>query len=225
MTNALTDNLFSRDKVLDQLAPSMWLLDIVKSLTGVDVVRELIGPFVGPWAKVDAYGEALANVARCVHSVSAEVTAISRELDNSWQGIAADDGRIHFASVAASLRSDSRTQADLSTRYRELATAMQCGQVVAEMILKAVLDNAIQIAVWAAAGTSTSPTRVGSVIGYGMVTYKTVYLRHLLEEWASLVIAARAETGTFLSHHRARNDQSESQQEPGRGREVTVKET
>lgn len=198
MTSALTDNLFSRHKVLDQLTPSAWLLDIVKTLTGVDVMRELVVPFVGQWGEVTAYGEALANVSRCFQAVSADVVTISGELDKDWRGLTADAARTHLASIAASLRSDSATQADIGTRYRELATVMQCGQVVAEMLLKAVLDTAIEIAMWAAAGTATSKTRVGTILGYGMATYKTVYLLHLLEEWTCLVAAARAETEGFL---------------------------
>lgn len=198
MTDALTDNLFSRTRVRDQLAPTAWLLDIVKSLTGVDVMRELVAPFVGQWGNVNAYGQALMDASRCLQAVSVNVTQFARELDRKWQSVAADDARIHLASIGASLRSDSRTQADLGLRYQELATAMQCGQVVAEMILKAVLDTAIEVAVWAAAGTATSQTRVGSVIGYGMATYKTAYLMHLLEEWTCLVAAARAETEGFL---------------------------
>lgn len=203
MTNALTDSLFSRAEILDQLKPSAWLLDIVKNITGVDVVRELVAPFVGRWDSVDAYGEALMGASRCLQSVSADVTTISRELDKNWQSVAADDARIHLASVGASLRADSRTQADLGSRYQELATAMQCGQAVAEMLLKAVLDTAIEIAVWAAAGTATSRTRVGAVIGYGMATYRTAHLMHLLEEWACLVTAARAETEAFLGRQRS----------------------
>jgi len=198
MTNALTDNLFSRQKVVDHLAPSVWLLEIVKSLTGVDVMRELVAPFVGPWDKVNAYGESLTNVSRCLQAVSADVTTISTALDNNWRGEAADAARNHVAAIAASLHSDSVTQADLGMRYRELATAMQCGQVVADMILKGVLDTAIEIAVWAAAGTATSQTRVGAVLGYGMATYKTAYLVHLLEEWTHLVTAARTEAEGFL---------------------------
>jgi hypothetical protein len=85
---------------------------------------------------------------------------------------------------------------------------MQCGQVVAEMLLRAVLDTAIEIAVWAAAGTVTSKTRVGSVLGYGMATYKSTYLMRLLEEWACLVAAARAETAGFLSQRDGRRGRS-----------------
>jgi len=198
MTSALTDNLFSRHKALDQLTQSVWLLDIVNSLTGVDVMRELVAPFLGQWGNVNAYGEALTNVSRCFQAVSANVIMISGELDKNWRGMTADAARTHLASVGASLRSDSAMQADIGMRYRELATAMQCGQVVAEMLLKAVLDTAIEIAVWAAAGTATSQTRVGTILGYGMATYKTAYLLHLLEEWTCLVAAARAETEGFL---------------------------
>jgi hypothetical protein len=198
VTSALADNFFSRDKVLDQLRPSVWLLDIVKSLTGVDVMQELVAPFVGQWGKVNAYGKALTNVSRCLQAVSANVSTISAEVDKNWQGMAADAARIHLASVGAWLHSDSQTQADFGMRYRELATAMQCGQLVAEVILKAVIDTAIEIAVWAAAGTATSQSRVGFVAGYGMATYKTAHLVWLIEEWAGLVAAARAETDGFL---------------------------
>jgi hypothetical protein len=198
MTRTLSDNLFNAQKVFDHLAPSEWLLGIVKSLTGVDVMRELVVPFVGRWGNVDDYGEALTNVSRCLEAVSTDVATISSELGKNWQGLAADAARTNLASIGTSLHSDSETQAGLGIRYRELATAMQCAQVVAEMLLKAVLDTAIEVAVWAAAGASTSQTRVGDVLGYGMATYKTAYLVHLLEEWGCLVSAAREDTEGFL---------------------------
>ena len=177
----------------DQLIPSTWLLDIVKSLTGVDVASDLVAPFVGRWDRVDAYGEALANVSRCVEGVSGGVMSIASALGGNWRGEAADAAQVHLASTSAWLRSDSEVLADTGLRYRELAAAMRCGQVAAEMLLKAVLDTAIEVAVCVAAGTGTSRTPVGSVIGYGMATYKTAYLIHLIEKWTQLVDVARAD--------------------------------
>jgi hypothetical protein len=80
---------------------------------------------------------------------------------------------------------------------------MQCGQLAAEIMLKAVLDAAIEVAVWAAAGSATSRTPVGSVIGYGMATYKTAYLMHLIEEWTRLVAVARSEAEKFAGRRGA----------------------
>ncbi|HZM75752.1 MAG TPA: hypothetical protein VFC19_08505 [Candidatus Limnocylindrales bacterium] len=194
MTKVLSENLSSPHKVLAHLAPSAWLLDIVKSLTGVDVATDLVAPFVGRWDGVNAYSEAMTNVSRCVQSVSAGVTTISTDLGTKWQGKAAGTAHAHLASISASLHSDSEALADIGLRYRELATAMQCGQVAAEIMLKAVLDAAMEVAVWMAAGTSTSRTPVGFVIGYGMATYKTARLVHLIEEWTRLVVLARADT-------------------------------
>jgi hypothetical protein len=168
-----------------------WLLDLVKSLTGVDVLRDLIAPFAGRWDQVDAYGEALSNVSQCVQAVSAEVTTIAAGLGANWEGRAADAATTHLACLGASLRSDSQVLADTGVRYRELATAMRCGQVAAEVMLKAVLDAAIEVAVWAAAGSATTRTPAGSVIGYGMATYKTADLVHLVDEWTHLVAVAR----------------------------------
>jgi hypothetical protein len=183
--------------MLDRLAPSAWLLEIVKSLTGVDVARDLVAPFAGRWDKVGAYGEAMTIVSQCVQTVSADVAAISAGLAKQWEGRAADSGQCHLRSLGASLRSDSEVLADTGIRYQELAAAMQCAQAAAEILLKAVLDTAIQVAVCMAAGNVTSRTPAGDVIGYGMATHKTAHLVLLIEEWTRLVEVARTEAAAW----------------------------
>lgn len=182
---------------MTQTMTQMWLLDFVKSLTGVDVARDLVAPFAGRWDRVGAYGEAMTNVSQCVQTVSADVTAISADLAKEWEGKAAGSAQSHLASLGASLRCDSEVLADTALRYQDLATAMQCAQAAADVLLKAILDAAIRVAVWAAAGNVTSRTPVGHVLGYGMATYKTADLVHLVEEWARLVAIARAEAGSW----------------------------
>lgn len=178
---------------MTRVMTSTWLLDLVESLTGVDVAAELVAPLAGPWDGVETYGESLTAISRLLPHVSGKVTAVAESLKGQWEGHAADDPRAYLTSIGASLCSQSVALAKAGEQYQEFATGMRIAQAGAECLLKEVLETAIEIAIWAAAGTATSQTRIGDVLGYGMATYKTVHLRYLIERWTHLVAVAKHE--------------------------------
>jgi len=191
-------DFFSPLKVFDYLSPSKWVFDIVKSLTGVDILGELVSPFVGHWERVSAYGDALTKVSQCLTGVSTNVSNVNGALDTQWDGNAADAANVYFGSVGTSLRLHSEALAKAGERYQELAAGMYHHHVAAEHLLKLVFDEAIAIAVWAAVGTATAETGVGAAVGYGMAAYKTVRLVNLINHWRELVEKAMIGAEGFM---------------------------
>lgn len=191
-------DFFSPTKILGYLSPSKWVLDLVKQITGVDVLAELISPFVGHWDRVSAYGDALGKVSQCLQGVSANVSSVGDTLDARWDGNAADAAHAFFGSVSASLRLQSDAFVEAGERYQQLAVGMWHQHVAAGHLLTDVLDTTVEVSIWAAVGAATSETGVGAAAGYAMAAYKTLKLLRLLDEWKGLVsLATSTAEGTL----------------------------
>lgn len=183
-------DFLSPAKVLSYLSPSKWLLELIKELTGVDVLSELISPFVGHWDRVSAYGDALGKISQCLQGVSANVSSVGDSLDVRWDGNAADAAHAYFGSVGSTLRQQSDAFVEAGERYQQLAVGMWHHRMAAGHLLTDVLDTALEISIWAAIGAATAETGVGPVVALAMALHRTYKLIHALDKWKDLVSLA-----------------------------------
>jgi hypothetical protein len=176
--------------VFDYWSPSAWLFEIIKDVTGVDVLGHIVSPLVGHWNHVSAYGDALKKLAQSLQGVSANVSNIEFTLDGRWDGNAADAASVYFSSVATSLRLHSEALEKAHAEYQGLAVGMWHLTEVAEHLVKELLNKALEMAIYAAAGTVTAETGVGAAVGYGLAAYKALELLHILEQASKLIVRA-----------------------------------
>lgn len=181
---------FSPTSIFDYLSISSGIFALIKELTGVDVVGELISPFVGHWDRVSEYGDALTKLAKCLEGVSGGMANAGARLDAQWDGNAADAAHVYFATAGTSLRLHSQALAAAGEKYQELASAMYQHHEAAAHLLKEAIDTAMEAMIWATLGAITAKTVVGGAVGFAMASAKVVHLLHVIDRWKALVVLA-----------------------------------
>lgn len=199
---SLEAGFVSPTALLDMFSPSAWVFDVVKFLTGVDVLGELVSPMSGHWTSVSAYGDALMKLSDCVDEVSGDVQLTAALMDESWEGNAADAAYLYFAKAAGSLSGHSRVLHRASEEYRKLARAMWHLMESMKGVLQAILDRGVRVGLYALAGSLTVETGVGAMVGYGLAAYELAKIVELVARVTGLVSLAESAIfgfGAFLS--------------------------
>lgn len=178
--------------MLDYFSPSFWLFEVVKELTNVDVLEELVAPVVGHWDQVSEYGDALNKLSLCLAGTSANLQEANNALRPEWKGNAADAALRYFDSAAATLDGYSKVLATLQTEYQEVAKKMWANCEAAKAIAEQILDDALFAAIAFAAGAVTAETAVGPLIGGGLATIKIVSMMEKIHDGTKVVRVGKA---------------------------------
>jgi hypothetical protein len=185
--------------LLDYFSPSAWLFTIVKEVSGVDILDEVLAPLVGHWDKLSAYGDALNKLSLCLDETGTNVRNTTNALRPRWEGNAADAAYAYFDAAAGSLTAHAALLATAQAEYRDVAREMWTICESMKDIIEAILDDALIIAIYEAAGTLTAETGVGAVIGNGLATLQIIELVKKLHRAFVILRTAKAVIDSFDS--------------------------
>lgn len=178
--------------VLDYFSPSFWLFEVVKELTLVDVLEELLAPVSGHWEQVSEYGDALNKLSLCLSGTCQNLNEATNALRPEWKGNAADAAFRYFDSAAASLDGYAKVLAALQAEYKDVARQMWTNCEAVKAIAEQVLDDALFAAIAVAAGTVTAQTGAGPLIGYGLAALKIAGMLERIHEGTKVVRVGKA---------------------------------
>jgi hypothetical protein len=178
--------------MLHYFSPSFWLFEVVKELTDIDVLEELLAPVSGHWEQVSAYGDALNKLSLCLVDTGVDLRDATNALRPEWTGNAADAAFRYFDSASASLTGYAKVLASLQGEYQEVALKMWINCEAAKAISEQILDDALFAAVAVAAGTVTAETGVGPVVGYALAAVKIASMMEKIHEGTKVVRVGKA---------------------------------
>jgi uncharacterized protein YukE len=178
--------------VLDYFSPSFWLFEIVKELTHVDVLEELLAPVSGHWEQVSEYGDALNKLSLCLTDTGRDLHAATNALRPGWKGNAADAAFRYFDSAKTSLEGYANVLGALQTEYQDVALKMWTNCEAAKTIAEQILDDALFAAIAITAGTVTAQTGAGPLIGYGLAALKIANIVERIHEGTKVVRVGKA---------------------------------
>jgi hypothetical protein len=135
----------------DLLSPTTLARDAVWYLTGLasrvglmegprDPMDDLVIPFVGDWAGMQACGEALGHLAEATRALATNAGWIAIRVEGSWLGNAADAcwRRLHGLDVALGRVPD--VLAEMSAAYLAVCGEIRDGEEIAEFVVTELLD-------------------------------------------------------------------------------------
>jgi len=178
--------------VLHYFSPSFWLLEVVKQLTHVDVLEELLAPVSGHWEQVSEYGDALNKLSLCLAGTGVNLREATNALRPEWKGNAAEAATRYFDSAALSLDGYAKVLAALQADYQDVARKMWTNCEAAKVIVEKILDDALFAAIAIAAGTVTAQTGAGPFIGYGIAALKIASMLERIHEGTKVVRVGKA---------------------------------
>jgi uncharacterized protein YukE len=186
------NGFYDWSSVLDYFSPSFWLFEVVKELTHIDVLEELLAPVSGHWEQVSEYGDALNKLSLCLTDTGLNLRQATDALRPEWKGNAADAAFRYFDNAAASIDGYAKVLAALQAEYQEVAKQMWINCDAAKAIAEKVLDDALFAAVAVAAGTVTAQSGAGPVIGYGLAAIKIASMLERIHEGTKVVRVGKA---------------------------------
>lgn len=178
--------------ILRHFSPSYWLFEVVKELTQVDVLEELLAPVAGHWEQVSMYGDALNKLSQCLAEMSVNVHETTAALRPRWTGNAADAAFAYFDSAAASLDGYADVLAVLQQQYQEVALQMWKNCEAVKTIAELILNDAIFAAIAVAASTAAAPSGAGPVVGLGLAALKVGQMLEKIHDATKVVRAGKA---------------------------------
>jgi len=178
--------------VLHYFSPSFWLFEVVKELTHIDVLEELLAPVSGHWEQVSEYGDALNKLSLCLADTSLNLQEATNTLRPEWTGNAAAAAFRYFDSAAASIDGYAKVLVALQVQYQEVALQMWINCEAAKTIAEQILDDALFAAIAVTAGTVTAQTGAGPLIGYGLAALKIASMLERVHEGTKVVRAGKA---------------------------------
>ncbi|MET8256471.1 hypothetical protein [Micromonospora sp. NPDC005205] len=173
---SLTKGFANPIGILDAISISHWINQIIKDVAGYDVIGTITNVFVGDWESFYKAGDAYGNLGQSLQALGQNVSLISSQLDQQWDGQAADAAFNYFRQLGTAAVEQNVVLAQIEEQYHEAGRAIW---LLADMIgglIKLMIDKAIIIGVSAAAGTALIETGVGAVAGYGIATWQAIEL-------------------------------------------------
>jgi hypothetical protein len=200
--------------VMDWLSPTHIVNEFVKQLTGYDAFGEAAKTFAGDWEDVWKAAGAFANLASAMQDIGINLSHGNLELDQAWDGKAADAAYAYFTPLAAAISSQQFPLTKLSDAYIKAAEGTYRQAEVYSGLMKDAYDAALVAAIAASAGTAAIETGVGAVAGYAVAAYEVYKLLELLDkakkieataisimnEVVGLIQGATADAGEFAKY-------------------------
>ncbi|MDI1461042.1 hypothetical protein QEZ54_08705 [Catellatospora sp. KI3] len=185
--------------VLDYVSLTAWLNEAIEGLTGCDVLGTMVSPLSGDWEKVSTYGTALTNLSRCLRGIADNVDVANVDLDLHWNGNAADAAYVYFSSASRSLSAHADAVERAAGQYQKLALDVWHFTEVLKGFLQSIVDQALLVLVFSAAGTALLETGVGAVAGYALAALELVNLIKTINKASAVVQAANVAFQTSFS--------------------------
>ncbi|MEV4708809.1 WXG100 family type VII secretion target [Actinoplanes sp. NPDC049316] len=168
--------------VMDWLSPTHIVNEFVKQLTGYDAFGEAAKVFAGDWEAVWKAAGAFSNLAAALQDIGINMSHGNLELDQAWDGRAAEAAYAYFTDLASAISSQQLVLYKLSEAYQKAAEGTYRQAEVYSGLMKDAYDAALVAALAASAGTATIETGIGAVTGYAIAAYETYKLLETLDK-------------------------------------------
>ncbi|GGN20680.1 uncharacterized protein YukE [Actinoplanes campanulatus] len=169
---------------MDYISPTAWMMKGFDIILGFDPVQEVQNKLVGDWEMLAQMQQVLTNASTAVHDLAYNIQAGATALHGGyWEGNAGEQAHRYFTDFATSVDQLRAPLAKMGEEYRTMANAVwEAGDAIGGLI-KGICDAAIIAGVAAAAGTATSLTGGGAVVGYGVAAAEAA---NMLAMWAQV---------------------------------------
>ncbi|MDT5036972.1 MAG: hypothetical protein QOE03_2157 [Micromonosporaceae bacterium] len=168
----IKDPLATFQEALDTLDPGAWVMNAINDLFGSNPVEEAMARLGGDWVAYAKCAEAFRNLGEFFQAVGWNLKWGNDSLDGWWSGQAADAAWIHFDTLAQHCLAHREVLREIADQYETAARSAFHFAQAGGPIAAAIIDAAIVAGIAAAAGTASSETVVGGIIGYGIAGFE-----------------------------------------------------
>ncbi|MEV4754469.1 WXG100 family type VII secretion target [Micromonospora sp. NPDC049559] len=193
--------------ILDAISISHWVNEIIKEVAGYDVIGTITAVFVGDWESFYKAGDAYGNLGQSLQALGGNLIEISNQIDQQWDGRAADAAFVYFRKLAAAISQQNNVLTQIEEKYHEAARAIWLLADMVGGLIKMIIDKAIIIGISAAAGTALLETGAGAVVGYGVAAWQAIDLLKKVNDAATKIQAGGTLILGFFSFLKALADQ------------------
>ncbi|MGC4874974.1 hypothetical protein ACLQ26_01740 [Micromonospora sp. DT43] len=171
---------------MDYISPANWVNEVFNHVFGFDPIGRIQSQVSGDWEAVAKMAPVVDNIGGALHDLAYNVQAGTTTLHPVWQGVAGD-GAFRYFTTTANATADLHTPlAAISKAYREMADAVWSAGEAIGGVVKSLIDGAIIMGAAAAAGTVTSASGVGAIVGYGVAAAEVANMFRLWGEATKL---------------------------------------
>ncbi|MGC4866404.1 WXG100 family type VII secretion target [Micromonospora sp. DT53] len=184
---------------MDNISPTSWAMQGFDVVFGFDPISWLQERLFGNWEALATMQPVLTNVGSALHDLALNTQTGAATLRQVWQGQAGDAAYSYFtqlSTAAAALRGPLN---DIGNEYKAMADSVWSISEAIGGIIKGLIDAAIIAGIAAAAGTVTSATGVGAIVGYGVAAVEVAYMLKLWGQATQLYQHASAAVLAFRS--------------------------
>jgi hypothetical protein len=175
----------------DLVSPSHWVLEACDVVFGFNPLDEVMQWFTGDWESFAECATVWQNIGKACDDVARNLESGNSSLDATWNGNAADSAYVYFDELARKLTASRETLDSLHEAYKYLTHAAYSTAESISDILGGIIDGLIIVGIEMAAGTLTSWTGAGALIGYGLAALEITRLTHLWSEATDTFAAAQ----------------------------------
>lgn len=171
---------------MDYISPANWLNEVFNHVFGFDPIGRIQSQVSGDWEALANMAPVVDNIGGALHDLAYNVQSGTTTLRPLWHGVAGD-GAFRYFTTTANATADLHTpMSAISKAYREMADAVWSAGEALGGVVKSLIDAAIIAGIAAAAGTVTSETGVGALVGYGVAAAEVANMFRLWGEATKL---------------------------------------
>ncbi|MCM0675144.1 hypothetical protein NCC78_10640 [Micromonospora phytophila] len=191
------DNPTNSLAFMDYVSPSSWANTAFDIVFGFDPIGEIQKRATGDWKALAAMAPVIGNTGGALHDMAYNLQSGATTLRGQWQGTAGESAFRYFTTSANAV-SDLRGPLDaIGQGYKEMADAVWATGEALGGTIKALLDSAIIAGISIAAGTATSYTGAGALVGYGLAAAEVANMLRLWGAATNLCQKLSAVVNTF----------------------------
>ncbi|MET8263104.1 hypothetical protein ABZU92_03820 [Micromonospora arida] len=191
---------------MDYISPASWLNEVFNHVFGFDPIGRLQSQVSGDWEALAKMAPVIDNIGGALKDLAYNLQSGTTTLRPLWHGVAGDGAFRYFTTTANATADLDSPLSAISKAYREMSDAVWSAGEALGGVVKSLIDAAIIIGVSAAAGTVTSASGVGALVGYGVAAMEVGNMfrlwaeaTKLCQQIAAAVLAFRAVLSRELS--------------------------
>ncbi|MEV1321266.1 hypothetical protein AB0J14_34910 [Micromonospora arborensis] len=191
---------------MDYISPASWLNEVFNHVFGFDPIGRLQSQVSGDWEALAKMAPVIDNIGGALKDLAYNLQSGTTTLRPLWHGVAGDGAFRYFTTTANATADLDMPLSTISKAYREMSDAVWSAGEALGGVVKSLIDAAIIIGVSAAAGTVTSASGVGALVGYGVAAIEVGNMfrlwaeaTKLCQQIAAAVLAFRAVLSRELS--------------------------
>ncbi|CCH19244.1 hypothetical protein [Micromonospora lupini] len=184
---------------MDYISPANWVNEVFNHVFGFDPIGRVQSQVSGDWEALATMAPVVDNIGGALHDLAYNVQSGATTLHPVWHGVAGDGAFRYFTTTANATADLHIPLSAISTAYREMADAVWSAGEAIGGVVKSLIDGAVIMGVAAAAGTVTSASGVGAIVGYGVAAAEVANMfrlwgeaTKLCQQIAAAVLAFRA---------------------------------